>query len=352
MPGILKDTASRSTGHRQPHLAMHILTETLDDALLALYPRLLTQDVVIEGTRDPFREVVGILIEIARPRARLSRTETRGKPFSALGELLWYLTRDNRLDFIRPYIPRYARESEDGLTVRGGYGPRLFRQRSHDQVANVIKLLRARPTTKRAIIQIFDAEDTAGDYVEVPCTTTFQFLVRGGLLHMIVTMRSNDAFMGLPHDVFCFTMLQEIVARSLGRDVGTYRQFTGSMHLYERNRDAAQEYLTEGLQARTEMAPMPLEDPWPALKAMLTAEARIAADESLDAGLEMENPYWADLVRLLQIFHASGDEPRIATLKGAMTDRRYFPYIDSRRAMKPPRQRAQTTDQPDAGNGR
>ena len=332
---------------------MHILTETLDDALGALYSSLLLQQYVIKGTRDPFREVVGVQIEITHPRARLSRTETRGKPFSALGELLWYLTRDNRLDFIRPYIPRYVKESADGLTVRGGYGPRLFSQRGHDQVANVIELLRAHPATKRAVIQIFDAEDTAGDHVEVPCTTSFQFLVRKELLHMIVTMRSNDAFMGLPHDVFCFTMLQEIVARSLDRDIGSYRQFTGSMHLYERHRDAAQEYLTEGLQARTEMPSMPLEDPWPALKTMLTAEARIAAGENLDAGVEMRNSYWADLVRLLQIFHASGDEPRIATLKGAMTDRRYFAYIDSRRAMKPRRKRIRVSDQSEtAGNGR
>ena len=54
--------------------------------------------------------------------------------FSSLGELLWYLTGDNRLDFMEPYIPRYRDESEDGVTVYGGYGPRLFRQRGHDQI--------------------------------------------------------------------------------------------------------------------------------------------------------------------------------------------------------------------------
>jgi thymidylate synthase len=37
---------------------------------------------------------------------------------------------------------------------------------------------------------------------------------------MVTTMRSNDAYLGLPHDVFCFTMLQEIIARSLGREIG------------------------------------------------------------------------------------------------------------------------------------
>lgn len=168
---------------------------------------------------------------------------------------------------------------------------------------------------------------------------------------MIVTMRSNDAFMGLPHDVFCFTMLQEIVARSLNREVGAYRQFTGSMHLYERNREVAGEYLTEGLQARTEMPPMPQGDPWPALGTLLSLESRVARGDNLDADVETGNPYWADLVRLLQIYHASGDGERIAALRGAMSDRRYHAYIDGRRAKRPPRPRS--VGQPDvAGGGR
>jgi thymidylate synthase len=45
-------------------------------------------------------EIAGVLLEISNPRARLSRTETRGRIFSALGELLWYLSGSNEVDFI------------------------------------------------------------------------------------------------------------------------------------------------------------------------------------------------------------------------------------------------------------
>lgn len=38
-------------------------------------------------------------------------------------------------------------------------------------------------------------------------------------------MRSNDAYLGFPHDVFFFTMIQELVARSLGIRVGDYHHF-------------------------------------------------------------------------------------------------------------------------------
>ena len=200
---------------------MFISRETLDDVLLALYPLLLERSTdTVVATRGETAEIIGALIEIEQPRARLSRSETRGKLFSSLGELLWYLSRDNRLDFIERYVPRYRDESEDGVRVYGGYGPRLFGQRGYDQVRNVIELLGKGSTSRRAVIQIFCAEDIAAIQKEIPCTTTLQFFVRNERLDMVTTMRSNDAYLGLPHDVFCFTMLQEIIARSLGLDIG------------------------------------------------------------------------------------------------------------------------------------
>lgn len=181
---------------------MHVVCEILDDVLHELYPELLRSTNLVSTSRGGTSELVGVLVEIERPRARLSRTETRGKPFSCLGELLWYLSRDNRLDFVSYYIPKYVDESEDQVTVHGGYGPRLFKQRGHDQVRNVVDLLRANPRSRRAVIQLFNAEDNSRRYVEVPCTTTLQFMVRDERVHLLTTMRSNDAYKGLPHDVF------------------------------------------------------------------------------------------------------------------------------------------------------
>jgi len=124
---------------------MHLVSETLDDALLKLYPLLLKAPTLDGATRGKNTEIRGLSIEITGPRARLSRTETRGRLFSSLAELLWYLSKDNQLAFIEPFIPAYRDESEDGVSVYGGYGPRLFNQRGHDQIGNVIELLRERP---------------------------------------------------------------------------------------------------------------------------------------------------------------------------------------------------------------
>ena len=40
-------------------------------------------------------------------------------------------------------------------------------------------------------------------------------MIRSGQMDMITYMRSNDVFLGLPHDIFAFTMIQEIMARTL-----------------------------------------------------------------------------------------------------------------------------------------
>jgi len=49
-------------------------------------------------------------------------------------------------------------------------------------------------------------------------------LIRNKQLHMLTNMRSNDAFWGLPHNIFSFTMIQEILARTLSVELGTYKR--------------------------------------------------------------------------------------------------------------------------------
>ena len=310
---------------------MLFCAETLDDVLLKLYPELLGSTNRVAASRGDNVELIGVIVEIEKPRARLSRSETRGRLFSSLGEMLWYFTGDNRLDFIEPYIDRYKDESEDGVSVYGGYGPRLFDQRGNDQLRNIIALLRERPQSRRAVIQIFNAEDIAKKHLEVPCTATLQFLIRDGLLHMVVCMRSNDAYIGLPHDVFCFTMIQEMIARCLGVEVGKYRHFVASMHLYDKHRQAANSFISEGYQSRIEMPPMPLADPFPPVRVILKAEDRIRKGEPVDDLLASLDPYWCDLIRILQIFFSRNDG-QIEAIESKMSFTRYRPYIASRLA--------------------
>lgn len=307
---------------------MRISGRILDDLLRKVFPKLLASSNHITATRKGARELTGVLLELERPLARLSRSETRGRPFSSLGEFLWYLSRDNQLDFIRYYISAYDEETEDGETIHGGYGRRIFRQRGQDQLHNVISLLQTNPTSRRAVIQLFNAEDIERRYKEIPCTCTLQFLVRRNRLHMLTNMRSNDAYLGLPHDIFCFTMLQEVVARTLGVGLGPYKHFVGSLHLYDHDREDAQQYLDEGVQATVPMPQMPRGDPWPSIQKVLDAEFRIRRGDSMDADALGLSPYWADLVRLLQVFAAKSNRSKKQALKAQMASSNYVTYID------------------------
>ena len=326
---------------------MQISDRILDDLLRKVFRRLLASKHQITASRGATRELIGVLLKLERPRARLSRSETRGRAFSCLGEFLWYLSGDNQLDFIRYYIKDYQKESDDGKTVYGGYGPRIFCQRGHNQLENVITLLSKQPTSRRAVIQLFNAEDIAGKERrrEIPCTCTLQFMLRDDKLHLIVSMRSNDAFKGLPHDIFAFTMLQEVVARTLGVDVGPYQQFVGNLHLYDENEGAAQRYIDEGFQSTVEMPVMPECDPWPSIRTVLAAEARIRAGEPLNADACGAGDYWADLIRLLQIFSAK-DPKTVEALKAKMVFGGYASYIQviRQRRSRPKKNEAPPTE--------
>src|SRR5580704_9691399 len=237
---------------------MYLSDTTIDDLLHRVLKKLLECKKAIHPSRGPAKELTGVLLQLTNPRSRLSRTEKKGKVFSCLGELLWYLAKTNDLKFIKYYVSRYEKETDDGLTIHGGYGPRLFALLRGDckinQIESVLALLKKNPDSRRAVIQLFDAWDIADDTVpglrhkEIPCTCSLQFTVRKKRLYMFTTMRSNDAFVGLPHDVFTFTMLQEIMARSLGLELGRYKHFVGSLHLYEDNARDARQYLKEGYQ--------------------------------------------------------------------------------------------------------
>jgi thymidylate synthase len=311
---------------------MYISADTIDDVLRVVISRLLKIKTGIRTSRGETREIFGVLLQLVNPRARLSRTERKGTIFSCLGELLWYLAKSDELAFINYYAPEYRKDSDDEQTIHGAYGPRLFGKGEKDQFANVLRLLTAKPNSRRAVIQLFEPADIAEHHTAVPCTCTLQFVIRHGRLDMLTSMRSNDAFLGLPHDVFTFTMLQEIMARELKLELGTYKHIVGSIHLYETDVKAARTYLREKWQQDVPMPPMPSGTPWYSIRKLLHAEKEIRGGRAVDvAKLELD-PYWEDLVRLLEVYRhfKSNERYKIAAIKNIMSCHGYDPYIEKK----------------------
>ena len=104
-------------------------------------------------------------------------------------------------------------------------------------------------------------------------------------------MRSNDVYLGLPHDVFSFTMIQEIVARLLGVEMGDYTHFAGSLHLYDEHADDAACLLDrDGSNRRGRISSYAPGDSGPSIEVFL-AQAEIA-EVPLYGDIDGLDPYW------------------------------------------------------------
>lgn len=320
---------------------MYRKAATLDDILAQIYPAILKSKTRLTATKGSNSEISGVCLELSQPRARLSRTEAKGTIYSCMGEFLWYAAKSNDVNHMAYYLRRYTNYAEPDGTVWGAYGPRLFGG-DPSQYQIVLETLRKKPTSRQAVIQLFDRADIVESYADVPCTCTLQFLLRNDILHLIVHMRSNDAYLGLPHDIFSFTLLQEILANQLGVKLGKYKHLVGSLHIYDKDRDRVDQYLSEGLQSTAAMPPMPSGNQWSEIATLIKIEEKLRTEgvRGVDAAVEMAEllkPYWADFARLLAIFALTrpGEGQferlrRVIDLQNQMSNSYYRTYIRRR----------------------
>jgi thymidylate synthase len=135
---------------------------------------------------------------------------------------------------------------------RGGvypsYGPRLV-----PQWPFVLKSLTDDRFSRQAVMSIWEAQVwNAGQERYVPCTLSLQFLLRPveaiverWALHTVVSMRSSDAWLGLPYDAYNFSMLANYLCSNLNQMLRAYIRLgsltinLGSSHLYEEHWERA-----------------------------------------------------------------------------------------------------------------
>jgi thymidylate synthase len=158
-------------------------------------------------------------------------------------EALWIVNGNNELSLLTPYNPRMAEFSDDGVTLAGAYGPRILSQFEY-----VVNTLADDAETRRATLTIWTPNpEKTKDY---PCTVAMDFKIRNSKLNCHVFMRSSDIWLGLPYDVFSFTMVAcEVlsrynVAQLTDVTLGTLYITAASMHIYEEHWNAASDLLS------------------------------------------------------------------------------------------------------------
>ena len=91
----------------------------------------------------------------------------------------------------------------------------------HTQLDNAISALKDDIHTRRAMIMIFKPEDTdesTGFATRIPCSISYQFLIRNNKLMLIYYIRSNDYFKHFAIDIWLANAMQETRFQSLGRE--------------------------------------------------------------------------------------------------------------------------------------
>lgn len=150
----------------------------------------------------------------------------------SIAEWIWMMSGRSDVKMVSFYNSNISNYSDDNNTFSGSYGPRII-----SQIDYILTCFKNDINTRQAIIQIW--KESPQKSKDIPCTLSLQFLHNDGELDLIATMRSNDAWLGLPYDFYNFTMIQNYFAHLLGLKIGQYTHQAGSMHLYEQHYEKA-----------------------------------------------------------------------------------------------------------------
>ena len=189
--------------------------KNFQQAYYALINKVLTEgkDVTVRGL--DMKEIIPGYFEIENPRDRLLNIDCRSKMNRYIfGELMWYLTGRDDIQFINKYSGVWKNLSDDSMHNNSAYGKFIFNpmpnkgygviyKGSNDPKYNreleyksqwefVKEVLKNDPYSRQAVIhikpiQMYSTKDTV-------CTYFLQFFIRDNKLDMIACMRSNDLF--------------------------------------------------------------------------------------------------------------------------------------------------------------
>lgn len=215
---------------------MHLVIDDLKEGYRDIISAVRDNGELVAPRGQETLEVVGASFTLTNPYESLPWGINRhfGKGIAAAEalQLIGGVSHPELMAKLGKNFPRF----QDGGTFHGAYGPRL-----RQQLPRVVDRLEQDPDTRQAIANIWDPaldlpEDGLRDY---PCTLNLHFMIRDGRLVLCTTMRSNDVWWGLAHDVFQFTQLQLTVATALRIPPGAYHHRANSLHIYTRDLDAA-----------------------------------------------------------------------------------------------------------------
>lgn len=156
---------------------------------------------------------------------------------SAIREILWIMQKQsNNIHDLIPHI--WDKWADEEGSIHKTYGYQIHKPVNHplgnweDQVHAVLGMLTADPSTRHAVINMWEGE-TLDDNNCPPCCYTSHYTIMDGKLNIAVIQRSADSIIGLPFNIAQYAFLAKAFARDLGLEPGRYIHVITDAHIYE-----------------------------------------------------------------------------------------------------------------------
>ena len=168
---------------------------------------------------------------------------------SIIYELLWFLTGDTNVKYLRDHGVSIWDEWAD---EDGNLGPVYGKQwrswptadgRTIDQLARVVEQLKANPDSRRILVSAWNVGEL-DRMALLPCHALFQFYVADKRLSCQLYQRSADALLGVPFNIASYALLTHMLAQQCELEVGEFIWTGGDCHLYVNHLEQADLQLT------------------------------------------------------------------------------------------------------------
>jgi thymidylate synthase len=156
---------------------------------------------------------------------------------SIIHELLWFLTGDTNVRYLREHGVSIWDEWAD---EDGNLGPVYGKQwrswptadgRNIDQLSGVIQQLKTNPSSRRILVSAWNVGEL-DRMALLPCHALFQFHVADRRLSCQLYQRSADALLGVPFNIASYALLTHMLAQQCDLKVGEFIWTGGDCHLY------------------------------------------------------------------------------------------------------------------------
>lgn len=155
-------------------------------------------------------------------------------------ELIWYHSKSLYVDDIPERTPQIWLDiAGSNGRVNSNYGHLIWSDENGKQFDNVVRTLRDDPDSRRATMiytrPTMHTDAVANGMNDFVCTNAVNYFIRGGRIHAVVQMRSNDVVFGYRNDFAWQSHVLTMLAVKLGVPSGNIVWGAASLHVYPRH---------------------------------------------------------------------------------------------------------------------